>query len=548
MPIRHLFATALAVIACCAAQAPTAAAQTGPYPATKLPAAPNHAVMHPMVFYDAHGQSNACGPGCSEWIAAEGKIDKGTADLLRRLLEQLKGDQPPIFFQSPGGLVSGSMLLGNLIRERKLTVSVGHTVPLDCDRDPTRQNSCEAEIRAGHPVEADLDFLTAMCNSACVYALAGGSVRLIPPWVTFGIHDIGFDPATPQIRHASPLAVEAAKAATDIRLRNYIRRMGIDDGLLTEAFATPFSSVRRLARDDAARFGLDRREFGETTWQFIDKPRPAIRKTFFVRADDSGRHYVNAIMSVSCAPWLGASVIVAFGRERLSSDTATGAFQPDTSISVNGQEIRLARAISLKLYERTGQLPLKTLDAVSDDATIVIPGTALGRQLGPSGDITLAMAGFSSAYAKLRKACAEAARQAQSAQAASGLPPLPTVLQSLPSASAPPPLRSNPLQIGASRSVVDATLGVPTEMVGTTALYSYTSPSGGSKIMAGFFDRSGHLQRFARYVLKDGKVFDEIGQTELSDGPELLPVRLLLANPPSRIGSGRPIVMPGRLR
>ena len=29
----------------------------------------------PMIFFVAKGEPNACGPGCSEWIAAEGTFD-----------------------------------------------------------------------------------------------------------------------------------------------------------------------------------------------------------------------------------------------------------------------------------------------------------------------------------------------------------------------------------------------------------------------------------------------------------------------------------------
>lgn len=104
-----------------------------------------------------------------------------------------------------------------------------------------------------------------------------------------------------------------------------------------------------------------------------------------------------------------------------------------------------------------------------------------------------------------------------------------------------PPLRSNPLSVGASRIAVDATLGAPTKMVGTTALYGYGSSDGEHKIIAAYFDRSGHLQHFARYVLKDGKVFDEISQTELSKGQELTRVRDLLADR----NTGRPAALPG---
>jgi hypothetical protein len=504
-----------------------------------------------MVFYDAHGEVNACGPGCSEWIAAEGKIDRSTADRLQRLLAQLKGARPPLFFHSPGGSVTGSISLGEIIRARKLTVSVGHTVPLNCDADPKGQNSCDAEIRTGHPIEAKLDLLTAMCNSGCVYALAGGVVRLIPPWVTLGIHDVGLDPAIAKTRRPSNLAVEAAKSVTHARLRNYIRRMGIDEGLLTEAFATPFTSVGRLTRDDAARFGLDRREFGETVWQFVDKLQPAIRKLFFVRSDNGERRYVNALVNVSCAPWLGGRAIAVLARQRLDSDTETVVGQPAVSVRVNGHDIRLARATSAKLYLWSGQFPLTILEAASDETALLLPAEEFGRQQGPSGDVSLAMTGFSAAYATLQKVCAEKTAQVQSAQAGIGLPPLPGALQSAPSANAMPPLRSNSLAIGASRFAVDATLGAPTKTVafcrwnrgpcGTISLYGYSSSDGEHKIIVAYFDGSGHLQRFARYVLKEGKVFDEISQTELSEGQELGPVHDLLADP----NIGRPAAVPG---
>jgi hypothetical protein len=384
-------------------------AQIAPGPAAKPAPAPDPEVTDPMVFYDAHGEANACGPGCSEWIAAEGKIERGSADRLQQLLVQLKGARPPIFFHSPGGSVTGSILLGELIRARKLTVSVGHTVPLNCDREPKSHN-CDANIRAGHPVEAKLDPLTAMCNSGCVYALAGGVVRLIPPWVTLGIHDIGLDLAAAKIRHPSSRLIEAAKTVSRTRLRNYIGRMGIDEGLLTEAFATPFTSIGRLTRDDAARFGLDRREFGETVWQFVDKPQPAIRKMFFVRADNGERRYVNALVNVSCVPSLGGRAIAALARERQDSDAETVVGQPAVSIRVNGKDVRLARRTSAKLYLWSGQLPVTTLDAVSDEAAMVLSGEELGRQQGPSGDVRLAMTGFSAAYAKLEVCAQETAR------------------------------------------------------------------------------------------------------------------------------------------
>jgi outer membrane protein assembly factor BamE (lipoprotein component of BamABCDE complex) len=93
------------------------------------------------------------------------------------------------------------------------------------------------------------------------------------------------------------------------------------------------------------------------------------------------------------------------------------------------------------------------------------------------------------------------------------------------------------LKPGVKRAIVDSTFGAPNKTIGTTALYSYTSSDNMRKVMAGYFDKSGLLQRFARYILKDGKVVDEINNAELSQGLELPAVRALLA---SSVTASRP--------
>src|SRR5688572_27320533 len=43
----------------------------------------------PMVFFLAKGPPDSCGPGCSEWIAAEGAFVLGTAQRFRDFLAML---------------------------------------------------------------------------------------------------------------------------------------------------------------------------------------------------------------------------------------------------------------------------------------------------------------------------------------------------------------------------------------------------------------------------------------------------------------------------
>jgi hypothetical protein len=376
-----------------------AVAQKSPDPTRADPAPANAALTAPIEFYVAHGDANACGPGCSEWIAAEGKIDAGTADRFHQLLKTLGNRRPPIYFHSPGGKVNDAMELGRLFRDKKFTVSVGQTVPLGCGSDKQSINSCAARKRAGQAVEAEISPTAYACNSSCVYALAGGAVRLVPPWVKLGIHDLGVEPNSSVPRGVSLAMVMRVSHA---RLRNYLRAMGIDDALFSAAVAIPFESFRLVQRDDIVRFGLDRREFGESEWRFFDESALKIRKFFFVRTDGDQPHYVDGLIEVGCNA--GGGMYLALARQQLGSDTGSpGAGSPAASITVNGKQISLNRVASASFYVRSGWMAINTLDTVADGATIELPGSELGRK--ELGNITLTLDRSATAFAKLRPRC-----------------------------------------------------------------------------------------------------------------------------------------------
>jgi hypothetical protein len=387
-----------------AAAGSPAAAQTSPEPATASPAAIKLAGMPDIEFYLAHGEADACGRGCNEWIAAEGKIDLGAAQRLRRLLAKLGHRKPPIFFHSPGGSVPGSIELGRLIRDQKLEVSVAHTIPLGCDGDKPADTPCEALKRAGQELEARFDPVISMCNSGCVFALAGGTTRFVPPGVKLGIHDVGFDPEKPPPRGVS---LTEAKGMIHARILDYLRDMGIDQALLTAASAVPNESVRFLERDEVVRFGIDRREFGETGWRLVEKPTVAVVKTYFARTGNEQLAYRNALVRLSCGARKTMSLAIA--REVGRSETIGSVARP-MQIALGGRRIVLlaSRTAAPGGFDiRLTNLSADFVESINRGGGIEIFAVDADRKSERSPTVTLTMDGFSDAYAKLRKSCDE---------------------------------------------------------------------------------------------------------------------------------------------
>src|SRR5215470_4599037 len=86
----------------------------------------------PMIFVVATGEPNACGQGCSEWIAGEGEFDEGAAHRLREFLAGLPKPDLPIFFNSDGGLLGPAVQIGLILRENRMAAGVARTVPDGC--------------------------------------------------------------------------------------------------------------------------------------------------------------------------------------------------------------------------------------------------------------------------------------------------------------------------------------------------------------------------------------------------------------------------------
>jgi hypothetical protein len=53
-----------------------------------------------MIFYVAHGPADACGPGCSDWIAAEGAVQWDSYKRLIAILDRQAGRKLPVVIHS----------------------------------------------------------------------------------------------------------------------------------------------------------------------------------------------------------------------------------------------------------------------------------------------------------------------------------------------------------------------------------------------------------------------------------------------------------------
>jgi hypothetical protein len=243
-------------------------------PANPAPAPQKDPPAPPIVFFIAKGEANACGPACSEWIAADGTFDPGAPARLRALLARHGKRKLPIFFHSPGGSVTAAMDVGRIMRAHKIKAGVGRTIPQGCDPKQRREKACDVIMRSGRELAAELR-TRASCASACVYALIGAAEREVAPDAVLGVHSVSITRVWKLMnREGRVLVANSTKLAgnssevhdTHARLTRYAAEMGIGRGLIDAAAATPFETIRLLTRDEIAQFGIDRREFLEGPW------------------------------------------------------------------------------------------------------------------------------------------------------------------------------------------------------------------------------------------------------------------------------------------
>jgi hypothetical protein len=372
----------------------------------------------PMSFRIVSGEPDACGRGCSQWIAAEGLFDPRAHLRFEAFLKSISGRELPIFFDSPGGIAAQAMAIGRLMRSRGMTAGVGKTVTRGCPSDdqhigknPTEPAPAGSECRVPNAVFALSSF--GQCNSACVYALMGGKVRQVPPGASLGVHSakvvrIHSDGTVRPIAGEDQIGKSSAA-----QLRSYVREMGIDVAILDIVDQVPFEKMRVLSRDEIARFGIDRRDFDESTWMIVDSPTKPVSvvKTVLQTRGRSKDEFRIGIIRINCQIPGVVRVLYIRGLGSGEGNTLT------VNLGTEGRRLRflnLGTPIAIEAFDPGTMFANGAESALIDFFDVAATRDSMDlTETEPRGtkavrSVTLSTSGLSSAIDALRRGCVEA--------------------------------------------------------------------------------------------------------------------------------------------
>jgi hypothetical protein len=181
-----------------------------------------------MIFYVAHGAAGACGPGCSEWIAAEGTVQWDTHKRLLAILDRQSGRKLPVIIHSWGDSnLNVAASLGRILRGRDIDTTAAPTEVEACEGKPEAE--CFALKRPGGPLDARLRLAGAPCDLACVLMLVGGVHRSLPPGTKMILSGMSIH------NRLAPNVSDERREGLTVRFgelfRLYARDMGLDPEL-----------------------------------------------------------------------------------------------------------------------------------------------------------------------------------------------------------------------------------------------------------------------------------------------------------------------------
>jgi hypothetical protein len=207
-----------------------------------------------MIFYLARGQDGACGPNCSEWIAAEGVVEWDTFKRLFAFAARLGERKAPVILNVWGeSNLNVAMSLGKIIRDRGLDVSAGKTVVAGCA--DAKDAACLALKHGGKSLDAAIDVSAVECDIVCLLILAGGVHRTLPAdaKVVIGSTHIR-DRLAPNVSEERQKGLQAFYGD---QYRIYLKQMGVATdvvGIVEQNAAT--GRATQISRADWLQLGI----------------------------------------------------------------------------------------------------------------------------------------------------------------------------------------------------------------------------------------------------------------------------------------------------
>ncbi|WP_305971209.1 MULTISPECIES: hypothetical protein [unclassified Mameliella] len=183
------------------------------------------ASAEPMRFESRWSGGNCIGCG---WTSAEGEITDETPDAFRAYLRE-NGVGYSLRLDSPGGNLGAAIALGRLFREEGIRTTVGRSGPMP-DMPQYDQG-----VEGG------------TCESACVFALLGGSIR-VAEGGELGVHQFH----SPDGRNIPTAATQQIMG----QLVLYLIEMGISAELLTLSSRIPGDKMHFLTQEEIVRLGI----------------------------------------------------------------------------------------------------------------------------------------------------------------------------------------------------------------------------------------------------------------------------------------------------
>jgi hypothetical protein len=181
--------------------------------------------------------SSRCGYECPQAIVADGEITNSTPqEFLSFVSTHLQGNvRAVVFLNSPGGRVVASMELGQIFRKLGVAAIVARA----------GQTYGGTAVAAGH------------CFSACVYALMGGSKRIIPPQSKVGVHRMfQYEASVDPSNGGATIYRKYDNGKMRAMLSRYSKQMGVNSRVIEDAERTSSDSLHVLSNGEIARWRL----------------------------------------------------------------------------------------------------------------------------------------------------------------------------------------------------------------------------------------------------------------------------------------------------